>query len=302
MTTVRALFRGALPVRPFRLIGVFLVAAALRVPLYAAAATGVMLLSAIALGGLPGGRALPAIGAWSVAAILGAAGAIGGGLAGMFAAAERALRAAESDLEAWFARLPRDEGDRLLPSASLESFRSGYDAVIDRMFDETIGRLPMLRFGRRLALARFRHAMVDDFLDHCERAGASVVGFSEMRDYLVGRGLPLATAPLLVFGILGALFGIPLLIGLLGGRVSPVTIVLGTFAALAVVTAAVGWSRAGRSAAPWRYRLGVLGFSAGLAVWPPVYVRLWPHDLGMVWLLVIAATVATFHWAARRMI
>jgi hypothetical protein len=58
------------------------------------------------------------------------------------------------------------------------------------------GRIRLPPPARRFIRSRLRQAVVDDFLATCEQRGAATVGFVELRDWFLGRGLDFLAAPI----------------------------------------------------------------------------------------------------------
>jgi hypothetical protein len=287
---------------------VFAGSALRRVPLYALAAGGVLFLVAQLLARALGDSVIATVGSWSLSAALTSFGLVFGGLVGLAGTAERVLDVAEDDLRDWLRRLPVGDGERLFPSIELEQFRRGYEDSIKSIYGTTLGRLPLPGFAHRKVQSQFRHALVDEFLTQCEARGSTTIGFNEVRQFLLLKGLPIVTRPahaqfkiwtLLLCGVLGVCVSVPLLIGLLANRVDPRGVILGTFGFAGVMVLATGLPRASRCSSPWRWRLGILIIGLGLVLWPIAWTKLWGHDLGMVWIIIVAITVWTFHRGVR---
>jgi hypothetical protein len=248
-----------MPVRPVRLLGAFL-RASVRIPLYGLIGTAAFQLSARALTGTFGEGMLAGVGTWSTNTLLGLMGFAGGALIGLAAATEATLKVAEAELSTWFQRLPGNDGERIFPTVPLERLRGVYDHVVDQMFESTLGRLPMPRVARRFVRSRFRHAVVDEFLDQCQAEGRTEIGFLELRDYLVATGLHYATQPAhahiglwkaLLLGGMTLLFALPLAIAALASHASGGTVILGSFGVAAAALLLLALPRASRHPHPW---------------------------------------------------
>ncbi len=298
----------SMPVRPFRLLRTFVLSALVRVPAFGLVAGLVLFASWRILGRGLGENVIVAIGSWSMALVFFVAGAVLGAVVGLATSAERTLGVAEADLRAWLDRVDRTEGDRLFPAVETGRLREGYDRTVDALFEQSIGRIPMPRFARRLARDRFRRALLEDFLTDCEQRGVTSVGFTEVRDFMVKSALPVVTRPahmqirtwtVLAAGLLGACLVAPVAIGLLARSGDPRAILVAICGTAAVLMLGIGLPRAGRHTRPWRYRAGLLVIAGGLVLWPLAWLELWAADIGMAWILVLTATVWTFHRGVR---
>ena len=298
----------SLPVKPLRLLKVFAVQALCRVPLYGMTVGGILFLAALGLPGALGGNGIAGIGWWPLTVAFTALGAVLGGLAGLISAVENTLRAAEEDARTWLSRLPDIDGRRLIPTVELDQLEGGYEDAIASLCGTMLGRLPLPAIVRRGIESKFRHAVVDDFLESCRARGATAVGFAELRDFALEKALPLATRPahaqlrvavMFLLGIAGVCAAAPLVVALVAGAANPRLAVIATAAAVGILVLFLGWRRADTFPFPRRRRIGVLIIGGGLALWPIIWIELLPHDLGMVWILVLAATLWTLQRGAR---
>lgn len=296
----------SLPVRPLWLLRVFALTALKRVPVYAFAAGAALFLAAQVLTWAFSDGAMATAGGWSATILLTSVGTVLGGLAGLAAASGAMLQIAEADVRDWLAQVPEGKADRLFPTMEREQLQTDYEQAIELMCTSTIGRVPLPSFIRRRVQERFRQALLEDFLADCEQRGVPAVSFADLRSFLLSKALPVVTQPvhtqiriwmLTLIGVLAGVAGLSVLIGLLANHVDPrlLVTVLGT---AGVVVLGLGLPRASRRASPWRYRLGILILGGGLIVWPIAWIQLWSLDLGMVWIVVLAVTVWTFHRGA----
>jgi hypothetical protein len=182
--------------RPWPLVKTFLVSALFRLPLYGLLAMGLLVAAASAFPASGDNQGTWCVVAgWSLRGLYALAGLSAGGLIGVLAAAARTISAVESGirdrLQQWE---PTEEGSSF-PSLPLQQVRERYDQVTDQMFAGTLGRLPLPHFLERFVRARFRQAIIEDFLGDCERRGVTTIGFPELRQWLVTKGVPLVTAP-----------------------------------------------------------------------------------------------------------
>ena len=279
-----------------------------RVPAYALTGGAALFLAARLLGWSFGDGTLAAVGAWSFTFVLTALGIALGSLLGLATTGEDVLRAAESDIRDWLMKLPAGQGDSLFPHVSVQELRSTYEKASEELYRTTVGRIPMPGFARRAVQAKLRDALLDDFLAECTQRGVTRVGFAEVRDFMLRKALPIVTRPahaqfriwrLLFLALLGTGVAVPVAIGLLGSRIELRALITGMFGIVGVIVLVAGMPRAWAHASPWRYRLGIVLLSAGLFLWPIVWIELWPLDLGMAWIVVLAVTVWSLHRAAR---
>lgn len=182
--------------RPLRLAGGALVSAVTHAAGYALLGVAVMLvMSSLLVALLPDAGALAVVGRWSLQLVFVAVGAICGALLGVNVAAAKTLAVFEDEMRvAFIAFTPRDT-DRLVPSMPLAQLRISYDASLDSLVEQTLGRVRVPRFLRRFVRSRMRQQVVEQFIAECESRGRETVGFAEVRDWLIARGVPLALAP-----------------------------------------------------------------------------------------------------------
>jgi hypothetical protein len=132
---------------------------------------------------------------WSLVGVSVTIGLVGGALVGFVTTAAGAFTAFEADLRVWLPKLPSSQFEETLPTLPIHELRSRYEQVIERVVPTTVRRIRLPGFVHRYFRARLRYALIEDFLTECERRGAETVGFVEVRDWLLSRGLTLATAP-----------------------------------------------------------------------------------------------------------
>jgi hypothetical protein len=183
-------------VRPARLVKSFA-----RSALISVSAQGLLWSAILALAAslyahsVSGESAWATVAGWSLVGVYVTIGLVGGALAGFVTAAAEALTAFEADLRAWLPQLPSSRFEETLPTLPVHELRSRYEQVIERVVPTTVRRIRLPGFVHRYFRARLRYALIEDFLTDCERRGAGTVGFVEVRDWLLSRGLTLATAP-----------------------------------------------------------------------------------------------------------
>jgi hypothetical protein len=212
-------------------------------------------------------------------------------------------------LAEWILALPAGPGAELLPPMTLDEAYGRYDAVVDHMFGATLGRVPMPGPLRRLLRRPFRQAVVEDFLRDCRTRGLQTVGYPELRNWLLARGLPYLLAPfrgqlrlwrVVTRGLAGLALAFTLGLALLAGRLEPGSTVTAISGAVALGVLVTGLTRASGHISPLRWRVGMTALAACLGLWPQIYFRLWPLDLGMVWILVFALTFVSVRWSLRQ--
>jgi hypothetical protein len=219
--------RGAAStLRPSFLVKTFLVSALFHIPLYGLLAMGVLVPAASAFPASGGNQGTwSVVAGWSMTGLYALAGLIGGGLIGALAAAARTFSAVESGIRDRLQQWQPTQCGSSFPSFPLQQVRERYEQVMDQMYAGTLGRVPLPRFLERFVRARFHQAIIDDFLTDCQRRGVTAIGFPELRQGLVTKGLPLVTAPihgqlrlwrLLLVGGLGLLAVLPFALGLAG--------------------------------------------------------------------------------------
>ena len=249
------------------------------------------------------------LGKWSLLLVYGVAGLVGGLVLGLNAEADRGVARFIEHVRGLLGRITPEEAERLVPRVAPAEARSRYERALDGVVEQSVGGVRLPSPLRRLLRHRLRRAAVENFLAECEARGLATVGFAELRDYLVTRGLPLVAAPavaqlrtarLLVLGAgglliaIGALAALPSTWPLLLGRLPALLAVVG------VAVVGLGWMEASRYESPSRRRLGMVVLGLSIAAWPALYARLLEQDLGMAWLVVLAATVAGFGYGLRQ--
>jgi hypothetical protein len=181
---------------PLRLVRGSLFAVFTRVTAGALLGLLLMMLASTLLSRGLGAGAVARTGAFSAGAILLIVGVIGGSLVGVTLAVDRILALVTREARDLFARLPVPLQDKLFPTMPLDDLRGRYDGVVQRAFDESIGRVPMPGFIRRFIRARFGPELVQDFMAECDRSATTTVKFPQLRDWMLARGIPYALAPL----------------------------------------------------------------------------------------------------------
>jgi len=255
--------------------------------------------------GWPEVGVLGALGAWSLVASYTAAGFAGGALLGSLVGAAAAVRRVERQIRTVIERPPKD-GGRLLPAVPLASLEADYARVLDAAVDSTLGRLPVPGRVRRFVRTHLRPPLVDDFLDTARRSGRTEAGFAELRDWLLLRGLPYVTAPLLgplrvwrlmTAGALAALAALPLTVAIAAGLVGARSAILGACALAAILVTALGLRAdlRGRDRRAWRR--GVLTLAAQLVAWPAAWSALWGTGIGAAWVPLVLTTVLGVRWS-----
>lgn len=241
---------------------------------------------------------LAAFGGWSLTALYGVLGAVGGAVAGGVAACARTLAWIETHTESWILDLPAgggSDGSRAMPLEEVE-------ANVDRVADAALGRLPVPRLIRSLAKSRLRSALLDDFLASCRDRGLTAVGHGEIRNWMLTRGLARALEPAraqlalwrtLTLAGLGLAVLIAVASAALAGVFDPAAIVLVVFALAGVAVLVRGLPRAGLREHPAHWRAGILILGACLAGWPAVYAWLWRSGGWLAWLAALALTWIT---------
>jgi hypothetical protein len=164
-------------------------------------------------------------GGWALVALAGTVGLVGGTIVGILGAARRTLSGLEEGLRAQLPRIPLERIGAVFPSAKVRDLRERAEAVVERVLAEVAGRFSIpAAVGPRLRTPL--RGLLDRLLVDCDHRGVAEVGPREVREWLVSKGLALATAPvfaglrtgrLVVFGLLAlagaALVATPALCG-----------------------------------------------------------------------------------------
>ncbi|MCI0588994.1 MAG: hypothetical protein L0323_19400 [Planctomycetes bacterium] len=142
--------------------------------------------------------------------LAGAVGFIGGAIVGFLGAARGTLAGLEEGLRAQLPRIPLERIGAVFPSAKVRDLRERAEAIVERVIAEVAGLFSIpSRYGPQLR--RPLRGLFDRLLADCDRRGVAEVGPPEVREWLVSKGLALATAPLfaglrtgrrVVFGLL----------------------------------------------------------------------------------------------------
>jgi hypothetical protein len=123
------------------------------------------------------------------------AGLAGGAAVGVTLALSRAVRVAERRLGRWLARLPATRFEGSLPAISVAALRGRYRWTVERLYGATVARLGLPAWIARRLRAAFRFRRAEGLLPECERTGAEVIGFPQVRDWLLSRGISLGFQP-----------------------------------------------------------------------------------------------------------
>jgi len=249
---------------------------------------------------------LGALGAWSLVAAYTAAGFAGGALLGALSGAAAGVRRVEGEVRRLIERPPPDGRQAMLPSVPLSSLEADYARILDATVDGTLGRLPLPSRLLRFVRARLRPPLVDDFLDTARRTGRTAAGFPELRDWLLLRGLPYVTAPLLgplrvwrliLGGALLSLAVLPLAVAVAAGLIGAKSAVVGTCSLGAMATLVVGMRAElrGRDARTWRR--GIVTLAVQMVAWPVLWSALWGAELGAAWIPLVLATLLGVRWS-----
>jgi hypothetical protein len=264
-------------------------------------ASALVLAAGVAGDRLPEG-VLAAIGAWSLRFVLGAYGVAAGVVAGLAGAAKRLLDGFEDLLRhRILAMAAKDEG-RLFPAVATSEARAKYEAVLDRMIDEMLGRVRVPRFVRRLLRRGLEQSMVEEFLADCERRGVASIGATEVRNWAIANWLPRALAPIrgqitiwriISLGPPALIVSLLALLSLIGTSVPPLQVVAAVCGVVGVAILVAGHVGAQTHPHPMRRRigLGVVGLVISLSPW--IWAALLPGGtLGRAFLVVAVTLIA----------
>lgn len=276
-----------------------LVDAALLIPTHAVVGAAVLWAAARLLAGRwDDVSGLAAFGGWSLSALYGVLGAVGGAVAGGVAACARTLAWIETHTESWILDLPAGAATEGSGAMTLEAVEENVDRVAEAAF----GRLPLPRLIRRVARSRLRGALLDDFLASCRDRGLTSVGHGEIRNWLLTRGLARAIEParaqlalwrMLTLAGLGVAVLIAVASAALAGVFDPAAIALVVFGLAGVAVLAWGLPRADLREHPAHWRTGILILGGCVAGWPAVYQWLWSRGGWVAWLAALALTWIT---------
>ncbi len=160
------------------------------IPLHAGLGSGVLLLAAVlATRSVHGASAWATIGGWALTSLFVVAGLVGGALSGFLTALVRGLAVFEQECRAWIERLPVTPGDLMPSGLTPDELRRRIDQVVDRLVANTVGRLRLPAAATRLVRSQLRRAILDDFIESCERRGLTKVGAGDLRTWLLMKGL-----------------------------------------------------------------------------------------------------------------
>jgi hypothetical protein len=211
--------RGAL--RP---LASFVLNALVLVPLHVMVIAGLLYLAVSRLARLmPPDSILQTAGSVSAAALAIGVGLVSGIFAGTASAARRTTDRLEAVLRDGLLGMDAGAGARVFPARRLADVRSGYEAILDAVTHSMFDRVPVPGWVHRLARRGLRQAPIEDFLAGCEARGVGEVGFTEIRNWAVAKGVPFALAPVraklralhvLGLGIAAAALALALLLGL----------------------------------------------------------------------------------------
>jgi hypothetical protein len=135
------------------------------------------------------------IGRSSFVAAYAGVGLAGGAAVGVTLALSRVLGVVESRLCRWLDRIPAALFERSVPAISVAALRGRYRLTVERLYGATVARLRLPAWIARRLHAAFRFRLADGLLPECERTGADVVGFAQVRDWLVRTGISLGFRP-----------------------------------------------------------------------------------------------------------
>jgi hypothetical protein len=155
---------------------------------------------------------LATIGGWFLLMICAVLGLAGGGITGALYTANRVLEAWQDALLERIHSLPSFGQDIDGGTIPVGDIRIRYQAVLDRLLEDTLGRLALPGWLDRILRRTIRDAIVGDFIASCEKRGITMVPPQEFRNWLLGKGAVVALYPVydilstwryLIFGILG---------------------------------------------------------------------------------------------------
>jgi hypothetical protein len=248
------------------------------VPAHVFVVTSALVLAAGVAGDRMPEGVLAAIGTWSLRFVLGVFGVAAGVVAGLAGAAKRLLDGFEDLLRQRMLSLAAKDDGRLFPAVATSDARARYEAVLDRMIDEMLGRVRVPRFVRRLLRRGLERSMVEEFLADCERRGVAAIGATEVRNWAIANGLPRALAPIrgqitiwriVSLGPPALIVSLLLLLSLIGTSAAPVHVVGAACGVLGFAVLAAGHAGARAQAHPmkWRIGLGTVGLTIALSPW-----------------------------------
>lgn len=243
---------------------------------------------------------LAAIGTWSLRFVLGVLGVVAGVVAGLAGAAKRLLDGFEDLLRQRILALAARDDGRLFPAVATAEARGRYEAVLDRMIDEMLGRVRVPRFVRRLLRRGLEQSMVEEFLADCERRGVASIGVTEVRNWAIASGLPRALAPIrgqitiwriVSLGPPALIVSLLLLLSLIGTGVPPLHVIGAACGVLGFAILAAGHVGARTQPHPMRRRIGLGAVGVVIALSPWIWAALLPGGtLGRAF-LVFAVTL-----------
>jgi hypothetical protein len=123
-------------------------------------------------------------------------GLAGGAVLGVTLALSRVVGVVENRLCRWLDRLPVTPFERGVPVISVAALRGRYRLTVERLYGATVARLRLPAWIARRLRATFRLRLAEGLLPECERAGAEVIGFPQVRDWLLRTGISLGFQPL----------------------------------------------------------------------------------------------------------
>jgi hypothetical protein len=181
---------------PWRVAGHLLFGAALLIPTgallgCAALAAAAFLYAQLVIGGDGWGT----LQAGSLTAVYLLIGLVGGALLGGLTAVKRTLVVLDEELRARVPQLLASRGESHFPRMPLQELHAIYEQLLDKMFAETIGRVPLPGWLKRFLRRRLRQAAVEDFLADCKERGVAAVGAPEVGNWIARKGVGLALKP-----------------------------------------------------------------------------------------------------------
>jgi hypothetical protein len=261
--------------------------------------SGLVLAAGVAGDRLPDG-ALTTIGALSLTFVLGVFGVIAGTVAGVAGSAKRLVDGFEDLLRQRVLAMVARDGGRLFPAVATPDLRERYEAVLDRMVDEMLGRLRVPRLVRRLIRRGLEQSLVDEFLTDCERRGVATIGVTEVRNWAIATGLPRALAPIrgqiavwriVALGPPALIVTLLILLSLIGSAAPPALVAFGVCGAAGIAIVVAGHVGARTHRRPIRRRVGLAAVGITVAVAPWIWAWLLPDGSTTTWIVVVSVTL-----------
>jgi hypothetical protein len=261
--------------------------------------SGLVLAAGVAGDRLPDG-VLTTIGTGSLTFVLGVFGVIAGTVAGLAGSAKRLVDGFEDLLRQRVLAMVARDGARLFPAVATPDVRERYEAVLDRMVDEMLGRLRVPRSVRRLIRRGLEQSLVDEFVTDCERRGVATIGVTEVRNWVIATGLPRALAPIrgqiavwriVALGPPALIVTLLVLVSLIGSAAPPSLVAFGVCGVAGIAIVVAGHVGARTDHRLIRRRLGLAAVGITVAVAPWIWARLLPDGSATTWIGVVAVTL-----------